>query len=118
MKTATLSRCSIRTIGRRCFLPCAIMFEDLTDELRRYCREHDLPDLSADELACEISGVLDGYESSFIAKPETQERRQELSEAHKWVSDFVRRWEQAEECERHGHTDTGRGVCADCGAFS
>jgi len=91
------------------------MFEDLTDEFRRYCRERNLPDLSADELACEISGVLDGYESNFIPAPTTDERRQELRAAHKWVSDFYTRWEQAEECERHGHTDTGRGICADCG---
>jgi hypothetical protein len=25
--------------------------------------------------------------------------------------------EDAEECKRNGHRDTGRGVCADCGEF-
>ena len=93
------------------------MFENLTDELQHYCLEHDLPSLSADELACEISGVLDGEESSFIAAPADDARRQELTEAHGWVSAFVRRWEEAEYCDMFGHTDTGRGVCADCGAF-
>jgi len=93
------------------------MFEDLTDELRRYVRDHNLPSFSADELACEISGVLDGEESSFIEAPATQERRQELGEAHRWLSGFIKRWEAAKDCERHGHTDTGRGVCADCVIF-
>jgi len=91
------------------------MFEDLTDEFRRYCRERNLPDMSADELYYEIGGVLDGFKSEFVPLPETDERRQELSAAHKWLGDFCQRWEQAEECERHGHTDTGRGICADCG---
>ena len=69
--------------------------EDMTDELRRYVRDHNLPSFSADELACEISGVLDGEESAFIEPPADDARRQELSEAHAYLLRFCERWEAA-----------------------
>jgi len=93
------------------------MLDDLTNELRAYCDAHSLPAMSADELRYEIGGVLDGFKSDFVPLPATDARRQELTEAHKWLGDFCERWEAAEGCAAHGHTDTGRGVCADCGAF-
>jgi len=98
-------------------MPNDPMLEGLTDELRRYCRDHALPAMSADELAAEISAVLDGVDSDFVAHPDLPERRAELQAAHGWLVDFCARWEVGEECQRTGHTDTGRGVCADCGTF-
>jgi len=34
-----------------------------------------------------------------------------------WDSEEKEEEDQAAECERNGHRDTGRGVCAECGEF-
>ena len=34
-----------------------------------------------------------------------------------WDSEEKKEEDQAAECERNGHRDTGRGVCAECGEF-
>jgi hypothetical protein len=92
-------------------------FEALTGELRAYCAAHQLPSMSADELAVELSAVLDGEESHYIHTPGTRKRELELIEARAWLWKFCDRWKQAGQCARLGHHDTGRGVCSDCGEF-
>ena len=78
----------------------------LTLILRNYCEAHNLPHESADELQLQLL-----------------EQIEELRGHAQWLQRFITRWDavQAEEdiayCKRTGHTDTGRGVCADCGDF-
>jgi hypothetical protein len=78
----------------------------LTLMLDSYCKAHDLPHESADELQLQLL-----------------EQIEELKLHAQWLQRFITRWDavQAEEdiayCKRTGHTDTGRGVCADCGEF-
>ena len=96
------------------------MRDQLTEELRDYCDAHNLPAMSADELKAEVHAVLcfpDGMESAYVAPPGTPERLEELRQVFKWLGDYCDRWDAAKTCERDGHRDTGRGVCAICGAF-
>ena len=78
----------------------------LTLMLDSYCYTHNLPHESADEVLLEVL-----------------ERVETLRTHTAWLQRFIARWDtvQAEEdiarCKRTGHTDTGRGVCADCGEF-
>lgn len=78
----------------------------LSIEYNDWLAANKLPPMSCDELAAE-------YYHTF-----TQEQRE-------YVMRFLERWTDVEdrdrearaECRRNGHRDTGRGVCANCGAF-
>jgi len=71
--------------------------EALTAELRAYVAAHNLASLSADELAMEISAVLDsGETSAWVSPPDSAERETELRLALFWLRDFCERWDIAD----------------------
>lgn len=81
-----------------------------------YCAEHALPHIDATELFHELWDMIREAEDLTLAT--------QYAQHIKWVAMFIAQWdavqdrEDAErECKRNGHRDTGRGVCADCGAF-
>jgi len=74
-------------------------FESLTAELRDYCAAKNLPPMSADELLCEVSAVMAGEPSAFIAAPEHGTRAGILQDAETWLGQFCQRWEEMESAD-------------------
>jgi len=78
---------------------------------------------SAESVVCVVGHDLDlDYLKKVVADGPTDERHDyEIDE----IKEYVDRREslteltelQISECSRNGHTDTGRGVCAECGTF-
>lgn len=79
---------------------------ELTLILAAYCEANDLPYESADEVLLEALGR--------IAEAKTHAD---------WLIMFIAVWnavqarEDAAECRRNGHRDSGRGQCVDCDEF-
>lgn len=81
--------------------------EALADLLDHYCHNNSLPYQSADELLLEVLGRIN-----------------ELQNHVQWLLAFIDQWNAVQDqedseaqCQRNGHRDTGRGVCATCGEF-
>lgn len=92
--------------------------EKLTDLLATYCDEHALPHMDALELFHELWAVIEA------GQEQNRDTFIQYIEHTKWLVMFIAQWEAVQnqedtkaECKRNGHRDTGRGVCADCGAF-
>lgn len=90
--------------------------EKLTDLLAAYCDEHALPHMDALELFHELWAMINDEKDPVLVA--------QYIEHTKWLVMFNAQWEAVQnqedteaECKRNGHRDTGRGVCADCGAF-
>lgn len=79
---------------------------ELTLMLAAYCEANDLPYESADEV------LLEALERIAEAKTHAD-----------WLIMFIAVWnavqarEDAAECRRNGHRDSGRGQCVDCDEF-
>ena len=79
---------------------------ELTLMLASYCEANNLPYESADELILELLGQM-----------------AETKNHVDWLMMFHAQWnavqarEDAAECKRNGHRDSGRGQCIDCDAF-
>ena len=80
--------------------------DELSDLLNAYCEANNLPYESADELILELLGQM-----------------AETKNHVDWLMMFHAQWnavqtrEDAAECKRNGHRDSGRGQCIDCDAF-
>ncbi len=59
-------------------------FATLIAEYETYCAEQNLPAMSADELVAEMHGGSVPYNAA----------------QHKWLSNFIQRWEEVENAER------------------
>ncbi len=79
---------------------------ELTLMLAAYCEANDLPYESADEVLLEALG-----------------RMAEAKSHADWLITFCAQWnavqarEDAAECKRNGHRDSGRGQCVTCDEF-
>jgi hypothetical protein len=80
--------------------------DQLSDLLCAYCKANDLAFESADEVLLEALG-----------------RMAEAKNHADWLIMFCAQWnavqarEDAAECRRNGHRDSGRGQCIDCDEF-
>lgn len=61
------------------------IFDALSDEYRAYCAAQDLPETDAESLALDLWDM-----------PDTPRRAAHI----RWVSNFIRRWEAAEDLYR------------------
>lgn len=91
--------------------------EGLSDLLATYCADHALPYTDALELFHELWAMINEEKDPVLVAQYIQHT--------KWLTLFIAQWEAVQEreddeadCKRNGHRDTGRGVCATCGAFT
>jgi len=71
-------------------MPASETFDELSYELGQFCGINGLPEMSADELLCELQAVKSGEASAFVAPGSWTAHREQ------YLTNFIERWNEAE----------------------